>query len=106
MVLTTKARMSSKEKERRLEIASFLFLLLISNLQSLRDNLQSLRDSPESLRVNLQSLRDSPESLRVNLQSLRDSPESLRVNLQSLRDSPEGAWGRDSPKPLRLFCRW
>ena len=99
MVLTTKARMSSKEKERRLEIASFLFLLLISNLQSLRDNLQSLRDSPESLRVNLQSLRDSPESLRVNLQS-------LRVNLQSLRDSPEGAWGRDSPKPLRLFCRW
>ena len=65
-------------KERRLEIASFLFLLLISNLQS----------------------------LRVNLQSLRDCPESLRVNLQSLRDSPEGAWGRDSPKPLRLFCRW
>ena len=77
--------MSSKEKERRLEIASFLFLLLISNLQSLRDNLQSLRDSPESLRDNLQSLRDSPESLR---------------------DSPEGAWGRDSPKPLRLLCRW
>ena len=91
--------MSSKEKERRLEIASFLFLLLISNLQS-------LRDSPESLRDNLQSLRDCPESLRVNLQSLRDSPESLRDNLQSLRVSPEGAWGRDSPKPLRLLCRW
>ena len=98
--------MSSKEKERRLEIASFLFLLLISNLQS-------LRDSPESLRVNLQSWRDSPESLRVNLQSWRVNLQSWRVNLQSLRDSseslrdsPEGAWGRDSPKLLRLFCRW